>query len=189
MNDKDLTKLFCKIAREQSAKFAAACFNITNWDAFVAKPDSIEVNKKFASAMADSLNFYLKTPTEAEAICRKIASTPDDQWTEVEENVTNIICNEFTKVAAQIKTAGPMLPLMLISKSLPMALAATIPATGFGAGAVSHLIEKEMNEDDVKAERIKAKIRRYKVQAARLNKSILGKHGIKTEDKENSSKE
>ena len=70
-----------------------------------------------------------------------------------------------------------------------MALAATIPATGFGAGAVSHLIEKEMNEDDVKAERIKAKIRRYKVQAARLNKSILGKHGIKTEDKENSSKE
>ena len=85
------------------------------------------------------------------------------------------------KVASQIKTAGPLLPLMIISKSIPAALAAIVPATGAGLGAVEHFVEKEMNEDDVKAERIKAKIRRYKVQSARLNKSLLGKHGIKAE--------
>ena len=179
MNDKELNNTFRKIAREQSAKFAANVLPVTNWDAFVSKDDGIDVSKKFASAVADSLNFYLGVPTEAESICRKIASTPNDQWTEVEENVSNIICEEFTKVASQVKLAGPMLPLMMISKSIPMTLAATIPATGFGAGAVAHMIEKEMNEDDIRAERIKAKIRRYKVQAARLNKSILSKHGIK----------
>ena len=184
MTSKELSQILNTMAKEQGAKFAAAALRVTNNDIFIGDADSNTLSRKFASTLADSLNFYLKRPTEAETICRKLAATTDENWTNVEETMANTIYNEFIKTAAHIKKAGPLLPLMILSKNIPMAIAASVPIAAGGLGMAGHFLDKEMNEDDIKAERIKAKIRRYKIQTARLNKSMLAKHKDNSDSEE-----
>ena len=164
----------------------------TNTDAFenaIYDEAHVGFQQKYAAILSNILNSVPETKgSESSFLLKKVASTSFENWNDTCENILdcctkilieqNISKNTFAKYAsfAEIGLKAGTLPLAIASRAGGMGL----PLLGAVGGGLSWLAEKELTEDDVKSEILKAQIKEYRALAATIEKQLREQYGYKT---------
>lgn len=149
----------------------------------------INLQKKFAAALAAFMNLTPETKnTPAHMHLCKIASIEDKDWNDFCEDTLlhcvkvlekqNISPEQFGKFAsaAELGIRAGMMPAAVALRMAGMG----IPLMGALGGGMSWLVEKELDEDDYKTERLKAQMEEYKRLARNIEKELRNTYNYKT---------
>lgn len=163
----------------------------------------IKIAKAFVSITSSILSAFSDEPNSPVIHhLNKIASEDVSMWNDHCEDVldncmqffqeNNISKEEFAKTAgiAELALRSAMFPAAYGSNLA----AAAVPISGAAIGGLSYLAEKEINEDNVNNEILKAKIKEWQRLSAELNKELKERYGYSlefndSELEEDSSKE
>lgn len=150
----------------------------------------IENCKKFASILESVISTFNSDKSPVCFHLKKIASEDSNNWNSHCEEVIDTCVNAleknnvdkftFSKMAAVAETVA-RLGTMPIRAGAGIA-GMGIPLMGALGGGLSWIAEKELSEDDLDTEILKAKIREYQRLSAEIDKEVKRRYQYKLEE-------
>lgn len=146
--------------------------------------EHVDNQKKFASIIVSIFDSFGRKTHPAYSHLKKIAAESPDNWNDHCEEVldeciqvlsdNNIDSKAFSKIAsaAELALRAGSIPASIGLQTAGM----LIPAAGALGGGLSWIAEKELSEDDVKTELIKAKIKEYQRLTAEIEKKLAHRY-------------
>lgn len=149
--------------------------------------EHVDYQKKFASIVVSIMDSFGNPTSPAYLHLKKIAAESYANWNDHCEEVidtcisalksNNVDSKEFSKVAsaAELALRAGSIPASIGLQTAGM----LIPAAGALGGGLSWIAEKELSEDDVNTEILKAKIKEYQRLSAEIEKRLVDRYNYK----------
>lgn len=140
------------------------------------------LDRAFVKVASEFIRNYAEDPQKSlgSILClEKTASTTDEAWSKHDDEVVDVLTKIAHPLLTPVLAGGITLGTSFLANT-PKLLSAGIPVVGSAGGKTLAAGEKAVNEDDLDTEVLKAKIIKYRILTAQLDRE-LNKRFLKQE--------